>query len=165
MSSARSTWPRRCRARSASARSAALVLWESRLVAASARSVRPLIWFSPASYAACAKCATSPAKNPRPSVEPIADSTWFSGCGINPSTLSFSESTPAMALVEPLTFHASLREPSGAVRSEEHTSELQSHVNLVCRLLLEKKKKKKLSPINKKKKKKKTKKKNKKKKK
>src|SRR6267142_4148248 len=29
----------------------------------------------------------------------------------------------------------------GASRSEEHTSELQSHVNLVCRLLLEKKKK------------------------
>src|SRR5438477_12174728 len=28
-----------------------------------------------------------------------------------------------------------------AARSEEHTSELQSHVNLVCRLLLEKKKK------------------------
>src|SRR6267142_4638159 len=27
-----------------------------------------------------------------------------------------------------------------ARRSEEHTSELQSHVNLVCRLLLEKKK-------------------------
>src|SRR4051812_49788250 len=30
----------------------------------------------------------------------------------------------------------------GAGRSEEHTSELQSHVNLVCRLLLEKKKNK-----------------------
>src|SRR5690242_20969390 len=29
-----------------------------------------------------------------------------------------------------------------AGRSEEHTSELQSHVNLVCRLLLEKKNKK-----------------------
>src|SRR5260370_28978458 len=29
-----------------------------------------------------------------------------------------------------------------AARSEEHTSELQSHLNLVCRLLLEKKKKK-----------------------
>src|SRR5260370_32321523 len=28
------------------------------------------------------------------------------------------------------------------LRSEEHTSELQSHLNLVCRLLLEKKKKK-----------------------
>src|SRR5438034_7775653 len=32
---------------------------------------------------------------------------------------------------------------SGALRSEEHTSELQSHSDLVCRLLLEKKKKKK----------------------
>src|SRR6266571_6096012 len=29
---------------------------------------------------------------------------------------------------------------AGSERSEEHTSELQSHVNLVCRLLLEKKK-------------------------
>src|SRR5260370_41134956 len=29
-------------------------------------------------------------------------------------------------------------------RSEEHTSELQSHLNLVCRLLLEKKKKQKI---------------------
>src|SRR5260370_3390757 len=29
-------------------------------------------------------------------------------------------------------------------RSEEHTSELQSHLNLVCRLLLEKKKKRNL---------------------
>src|SRR4051812_49993948 len=29
----------------------------------------------------------------------------------------------------------------GSARSEEHTSELQSHVNIVCRLLLEKKKK------------------------
>src|SRR2546427_8613185 len=32
---------------------------------------------------------------------------------------------------------------SGLLRSEEHTSELQSQSNLVCRLLLEKKKKKK----------------------
>src|SRR4051812_49619459 len=45
------------------------------------------------------------------------------------------------------TYNASTLRPSAAdglkVRSEEHTSELQSHVNLVCRLLLEKKKKKK----------------------
>src|SRR5438132_4438466 len=33
--------------------------------------------------------------------------------------------------------------PPIEVRSEEHTSELQSHSDLVCRLLLEKKKKKK----------------------
>src|SRR5438477_9842282 len=32
------------------------------------------------------------------------------------------------------------RSHSKPSRSEEHTSELQSHVNLVCRLLLEKKK-------------------------
>src|SRR5437667_12075612 len=30
--------------------------------------------------------------------------------------------------------------PTGPLRSEEHTSELQSHHDLVCRLLLEKKK-------------------------
>src|SRR5437016_10046182 len=36
------------------------------------------------------------------------------------------------------------------VRSEEHTSELQSLTNLVCRLLLEKKKKKKRNIYNKK---------------
>src|SRR6476661_10245319 len=34
-----------------------------------------------------------------------------------------------------------LRHRSRPARSEEHTSELQSHLNLVCRLLLEKKKK------------------------
>src|SRR5687768_18222436 len=33
--------------------------------------------------------------------------------------------------------------PSNSARSEEHTSELQSRLHLVCRLLLEKKKKKK----------------------
>src|SRR5216683_8282273 len=34
-----------------------------------------------------------------------------------------------------------VRHPGAAVRSEEHTSELQSRSDLVCRLLLEKKKK------------------------
>src|SRR5436309_9020808 len=34
---------------------------------------------------------------------------------------------------------ASLSQGTGASRSEEHTSELQSRENLVCRLLLEKK--------------------------
>src|SRR3989454_3966934 len=39
-------------------------------------------------------------------------------------------------------FNAELRFPlTRSVRSEEHTSELQSPCNLVCRLLLEKKKK------------------------
>src|SRR5207237_9916807 len=46
----------------------------------------------------------------------------------------------------PSWFHDLGASASGGVsarRSEEHTSELQSHLNLVCRLLLEKKKKKK----------------------
>src|SRR5690242_21090919 len=44
----------------------------------------------------------------------------------------------APAFAESPDFAAAVGE---RVRSEEHTSELQSHVNLVCRLLLEKKKK------------------------
>src|SRR5438477_7542237 len=41
-----------------------------------------------------------------------------------------------------IRFHATeIALAASPVRSEEHTSELQSHVNLVCRLLLEKKKK------------------------
>src|SRR5260370_3981583 len=39
------------------------------------------------------------------------------------------------------TMMTTLPSSSSAPRSEEHTSELQSHLNLVCRLLLEKKKK------------------------
>src|SRR5699024_11570727 len=35
----------------------------------------------------------------------------------------------------------------GSWRSEDHTSELQSRFDLVCRLLLEKKKRKRLDPI------------------
>src|SRR3712207_7265908 len=54
-----------------------------------------------------------------------------------------------VALVEldrPLAGHGEALKPGDLVaqprRSEEHTSELQSRQNLVCRLLLEKKKKK-----------------------
>src|SRR5260370_23663746 len=38
-----------------------------------------------------------------------------------------------------LTFGIERQFNLGTARSEEHTSELQSHLNLVCRLLLEKK--------------------------
>src|SRR5207247_9854372 len=44
-----------------------------------------------------------------------------------------------MALLPPPT-QATTTSGSHAIRSEEHTSELQSRVDLVCRLLLEKKK-------------------------
>src|SRR4051812_49494003 len=42
---------------------------------------------------------------------------------------------------------ARLEQTADADRSEEHTSELQSHVNLVCRLLLEKKKNTPFEPL------------------
>src|SRR4051812_49944209 len=44
------------------------------------------------------------------------------------------------AAVSPLPSAAPCDPEPAAGRSEEHTSELQSHVNIVCRLLLEKKK-------------------------
>src|SRR5437588_6149012 len=44
---------------------------------------------------------------------------------------------------EATKFAAALLDADKEYRSEEHTSELQSHSDLVCRLLLEKKKKKK----------------------
>src|SRR2546429_3049374 len=58
-----------------------------------------------------------------------ANSAWISG-GTGQSAISSSEYTIS---------------PS-ASRSEEHTSELQSRLHLVCRLLLEKKKKKNNNP-------------------
>src|SRR6267142_7295025 len=66
-------------------------------------------------------------------------------------TLSLHDALPISARIHP-NFAGEKRVKHGAgvrhcshrvlLRSEEHTSELQSHVNLVCRLLLEKKKKK-----------------------
>src|SRR5690242_18835393 len=50
--------------------------------------------------------------------------------------LTQRELSEQAGVMEPTTYSA-----LKAMRSEEHTSELQSHVNLVCRLLLEKKKK------------------------
>src|SRR5882762_9550489 len=68
------------------------------------------------------------------------------------STLSLHDALPISAPSAPPTpaaqpWSTPSKEPIKAAawpapRSEEHTSELQSHLNLVCRLLLEKKKKK-----------------------
>src|SRR2546426_3971946 len=48
---------------------------------------------------------------------------------------------PAAPLLSTFALVATLASHEGECRSEEHTSELQSPCNLVCRLLLEKKKK------------------------
>src|SRR5260370_8757556 len=51
------------------------------------------------------------------------------------------KTTPKDATQWSVRAMAAAQKISSATRSEEHTSELQSHLNLVCRLLLEKKKK------------------------
>src|SRR5688572_31713290 len=67
------------------------------------------------------------------------------------SNLPTSRNLVAHAIDSALHAEADIRQSSGGVRvpwlenlarSEEHTSELQSQSNLVCRLLLEKKKRK-----------------------
>src|SRR5579863_10749572 len=59
-------------------------------------------------------------------------------------TLSLHDALPIFVLTwsYPTVEAASKALPPTSLRSEEHTSELQSPVHLVCRLLLEKKKKK-----------------------
>src|SRR5690242_21194437 len=59
-------------------------------------------------------------------------------------TLPRASGWPTRTTVTSESSHSAARPKSGGgrSRSEEHTSELQSHVNLVCRLLLEKKNKK-----------------------
>src|SRR5260370_7096101 len=59
----------------------------------------------------------------------------------DPETFSVLPWTPSSAslICDQLDHKSGSR--CSASRSEEHTSELQSHLNLVCRLLLEKKKK------------------------
>src|SRR5258706_553668 len=52
------------------------------------------------------------------------------------------------AVVSSITGLDNFRRQERGVRSEEHTSELQSLTNLVCRLLLEKKKKASVSPAS-----------------
>src|SRR2546429_1821567 len=60
---------------------------------------------------------------------------------LRPALLSYAPvraTSPTTVLPESRTAH-----PRDCKRSEEHTSELQSRLHLVCRLLLEKKKKQK----------------------
>src|SRR4029434_11357986 len=55
-------------------------------------------------------------------------------------TLSLHDALPILCYINKLALpHSTLLGHIYTCRSEEHTSELQSHLNLVCRLLLEKK--------------------------
>src|SRR2546427_6344539 len=62
-----------------------------------------------------------------------------------PPVIDGRDDDPVWREARPITEFQEWRPSEGAppkLRSEEHTSELQSQSNLVCRLLLEKKKKK-----------------------
>src|SRR2546422_3199378 len=60
---------------------------------------------------------------------------------LSPYTTLFRSRRTPLAQSARRRAHPSARSEGGRVRSEEHTSELQSRLHLVCRLLLEKKKK------------------------
>src|SRR5205807_10432634 len=68
---------------------------------------------------------------PRPLLEPEKLEAWLAAW--NKCKTGWRAGLPAFARV-------TLFDANGKSRSEEHTSELQSPCNLVCRLLLEKKK-------------------------
>src|SRR2546422_6262241 len=63
-------------------------------------------------------------------------------CGLAARSASrtFSPATTALTFAPPLLMTGFARSEHRIGRSEEHTSELQSRLHLVCRLLLEKKK-------------------------
>src|SRR6266480_5818895 len=99
----------------------------------------------------------------KPAIETPAIGTLAAANGLALETRGLCKSFGALTVADQINFRLergarqALIGPNGAgkttfvelvtgglrpSRSEEHTSELQSHVNLVCRLLLEKKKKK-----------------------
>src|SRR5689334_24494426 len=81
-------------------------------------------------------------------------STLFPYTTLFRSALDQGAAASGDVLPADLAYHARSALPDGdlrkTVRSEEHTSELQSQFHLVCRLLLEKKKKKCNKPTQKK---------------
>src|SRR5690606_41094731 len=97
----------------------------------------------PKTAAAATSASTTPLLTPtRSSMSPMR-SSFISPCAKRPTSTAMAAPTAAASvgvamppMIEPII-------TTGTLRSEEHTSELQSRENLVCRLLLEKKKKQK----------------------
>src|SRR5438132_7950399 len=85
------------------------------------------------------------AAGPTSAMRPSRTTIVWSGLGVAPVPSTKSTCVSATTAVSTTVYwRTSAASESGrcAARSEEHTSELQSHSDLVCRLLLEKKKKK-----------------------
>src|SRR5690606_40247025 len=80
---------------------------------------------------------------PSPHPHPVSVNALGQGFGVaHGQSVNYGQPSAAMGLGHPPPHQQ--QQPQGFApppRSEEHTSELQSRENLVCRLLLEKKKK------------------------
>src|SRR5205809_4641841 len=80
---------------------------------------------------------------PRSTLFPYTTLFRSSGCNASASAVRPSERYPSSLVTRMRRISNSLQVFSSLLsRSEEHTSELQSRLHLVCRLLLEKKKQK-----------------------
>src|SRR2546430_5369084 len=84
---------------------------------------------------ACAPAAIALAMSPEKRMPP----SEMTGTSASCSACATAATAEICGTPTPATMRVVQMEP-GPMRSEEHTSELQSQSNLVCRLLLEKKK-------------------------
>src|SRR5260370_21419291 len=85
-------------------------------------------------------CSRFAAASPMPLLPPVTTATFPSSLFMMFSVLYLNLTESCSPAVAPLRRRAAFGQIQIENRSEEHTSELQSHLNLVCRLLLEKKK-------------------------
>src|SRR5207248_10129936 len=81
---------------------------------------------------ACSACACQSSS--------LSSSDSRSCCCCSPSARSLFRSSRSCSICSPSEPRTGFSFSSSSTRSEEHTSELQSPYDLVCRLLLEKKK-------------------------
>src|SRR6266516_4536818 len=112
----------------------------------------PATSIDPGMRAGSSSVTTGAATTPRPSPTPLCTSAPSTTAipatrktvvgGISQVDVPAPAGTGTVAVITPAPQAATLtaRRPYPGVRSEEHTSELQSPYDLVCRLLLEKKK-------------------------
>src|SRR5438105_10007760 len=122
-----------------------------------AGSLAAVVFFQPWAMAQCSRSsaagASTPAASPAPWRHAMAKKTRASTTARTTAKnagkpVTSSRTRAAAAAAGPSDEELDLRDrlkagPRRQARSEEHTSELQSRVDLVCRLLLEKKKTKK----------------------
>src|SRR2546422_5357357 len=105
---------------------------------------------APSATDAKAEKASASGAGTRPSDGPAAQAQTCTAARASPSRLSPNERERGRSLKPQTAIAVEATSPSAtrtagpsrpcAIRSEEHTSELQSRLHLVCRLLLEKKK-------------------------